>query len=157
MRKSIFSMFWAINQSSLELVKFQCSNQVPWNVTYKKRILLVTNMLWLLRKMHKQSQNWSGVQYPLKVGCFDCILIPQGETGNSAFLGWNESPYFSHYNTKISASNSLYLRSYNRKCTYFRYTNFDFVTYFSNSLIPKPHPQCHILILASGEKLATLK
>ena len=65
-RKSIFSMFWATNQWPLELVKFQCSNWVPWNVSYKKHILLVTNVLQFLKTMHKQSKNWSGVQYPLK-------------------------------------------------------------------------------------------
>ena len=44
-----------------------------------------------------------------------CILIPQGSTGSSTFLVSNESPYFSHYNSKISASNSLYFGSYSRK------------------------------------------
>ena len=48
-------------------MKFQCSDKVSWNVTYKNYILLVTNVLKFLRKMHKQSQNWSGVQYPLKM------------------------------------------------------------------------------------------
>ena len=40
-------------------------NWVPWNVSYKKHILLVTNVLQFLKTMHKQSKNWSGVQYPL--------------------------------------------------------------------------------------------
>ena len=68
--------------------------------------------------------------------CSHCILIPQGSTGSSTFLASNESPYFSHYNLKISASNSLYFGSYNRKCTYFQYTNLDFLMYVHNSLIP---------------------
>ena len=43
------------------------------------------------------------------------------------FLVSNESLYFSKYfNSKISASNSLYFGSYSRKCTYFWYTNFWF-------------------------------
>ena len=46
----------------------------------------------------------------------------------------------------MSASNSLYFGSYNRKCTYFGYTNFDFLMYCYNSLI-----QCHIF--ARGEKI----
>ena len=50
-RRSIFAMFWAINQQPL---------------TCKKHILLVTNVLVICEKMHKQQQNWSGVQYPLK-------------------------------------------------------------------------------------------
>ena len=41
----------------------------------------------------------------------------------------------------------LYFRSYSRKYTYFRYTNFNYV--FSQ----QPHPQCHILIFALGEKV----
>ena len=53
-----------------------------------------------------------------------------------AFSSQTKSPYFSHYNPKISSSNSLYFRSYSRKCTYFRFTNFDFLMYFHNSLIP---------------------
>ena len=48
------------------------------------------------------------------------ISIPHCSTGSSTLLVSNESPYFSHYNLKISASNSLYLKSYSRKCTYFR-------------------------------------
>ena len=44
-RKSIFSMFWPINKYPLELVKFQCSNLFPWSDTYKKHILLLTNVL----------------------------------------------------------------------------------------------------------------
>ena len=41
----------------------------------------------------------------------DYILIPQGLTGSNAFLMSNESPYFPHYNPKISASNSLFIGS----------------------------------------------
>ena len=40
------------------------------------------------------------------------------------FFGVSESPYFSHYNSKISASNSLYFGRYVTECTYFQYTNF---------------------------------
>ena len=43
----------------------------------------------------------------IKSVCSHCILIPQGSTGSITFLVSNESPYFCHYNTKISASNSL--------------------------------------------------
>ena len=133
----------------------------------------------------------------LKVVCSHCIIISQGSSGSSTFFVSHESPYFSHYNPKISASNSLYFGSYStgvsqpffmegqrkfkkkicsmakwtplsdelslyismysrgdqraklnwsaagfvenpcysRKCTYFRYTNFDFLMYFHNSLI----------------------
>ena len=53
----------------------------------------------------------------------------------------------SHYNPKISASNSLYFVCYRKVCTYFRYTIFNFLMYFHNSLI---WPQCHILIFAPG-------
>ena len=42
------------------------------------RNILVTNVLLFLRKMHKQSQNWSGVQYPLKTALFkDAISVVQ--------------------------------------------------------------------------------
>ena len=64
-----------------------------------------------------------------------------------AVLFSNESPYFSH-NTKISASNSLYFRSYSRKCTYFRYTSFDFLMYFHYSLVPSV-----TYIFTPGEKV----
>ena len=50
------------------------------------------------------------------------------------FLVSYKSPYFSHQNTKISASNSLNFGSYSKKCTYFQYTNFYFMN-FHNSLI----------------------
>ena len=60
-----------------------------------------------------------------------------------------ESLYISHSNPKISASNSLYFGSYNKKYTCFWYTNFDFLMYFHNSLIPS----IYILILASGERI----
>ena len=56
-----------------------------------------------------------------KVGCSHYILTPRGSTGSSTFLVSNESPYFSHYNPKGLASNSLYLRSSSRKCTLFWY------------------------------------
>ena len=71
----------------------------------------------------------------LKVVCSHCILIPQGSTGSSTFVS-NESPYISHYNSKVSASNSIYFGSYSRKCNYLWYTNFDFHMYFHKSLIP---------------------
>ena len=48
-------------------MKFQCSNWVPWTVTFKKHILPVTNVLLFLRKVHKQPQKRSGVQYPLNL------------------------------------------------------------------------------------------
>ena len=60
-------------------MKFQCSNWVPSNVSYKKHILLVTNVLQFLKTMHKQSKNWSGVQYPLK--CKDCDSLYIGKSG----------------------------------------------------------------------------
>ena len=61
----------------------------------------------------------------------DHILIPQVATGSSAFcLVSDKSPYFSHDNPKISASNSLYFGSYRRKCTDFWYTNIHFVCIF---------------------------
>ena len=60
----------------------------------------------------------------------------QGATERSSFLMLHESPYFSHYKPQISASNSLYFVLYSRKCTYFWYTNFYFLIYFHNSLIP---------------------
>ena len=40
-RKSIFSMFWAINQYPLELVKFQCNNKFP-------EMLPIRNISYLL-------------------------------------------------------------------------------------------------------------
>ena len=43
---------------------------------------------------------------------------PRAQPEVVLFLVSNESPYFSHYNPKISASNSLYFGSYSRKCTY---------------------------------------
>ena len=78
------------------------------------------------------------------------LIVPKGTkfTG-SGKLGLNESPYFCHYNPKISAPNSLYFGSYNRKCTYFWYTNFDFLMYFHNSLIPS----ATYLFFAPGEKI----
>ena len=47
----------------------------------------------------------------------------------------------SHYNPKISASNSLYFWRYSRKYTYFRYTNFDllFLCIFITALSPVSH------------------
>ena len=48
----------------------------------------------------------------------------------------NESPYFSHYKPKISASDSPYFGSYSRKCIFFRDTNFDFLMCFHSSLSP---------------------
>ena len=53
------------------------------------------------KKKLKQYQN----NVKAKVVCSHCILIPQGPTGSSTFLVSNESPYISHYNPKISASN----------------------------------------------------
>ena len=47
-----------------------------------------------------------------------------------------ESPYFSHYNPKITASNSLYFERYSGKCSEYWYPNFDFPTCLHNSLIP---------------------
>ena len=43
---------------------------------------------------------------------------------------------FFYFNPKISALNSPFIGSYNRKCTYLGFTNFDFLMYFHNSLIP---------------------
>ena len=34
-------------------------------------MLPVTNFLYFLRNMHKQSKNWPGVQYPLKAFLFN--------------------------------------------------------------------------------------
>ena len=56
---------------------------------------------------------------------------PMAQPEVRTFLVSYESSYFSHYNPKISASNSLDFGSYSRKCTYFRYTNFDFFNVFS--------------------------
>ena len=81
--------------------------------------------------------------------CSHCILIPQGSTGNSTFLVSNGSPYFSHYNPQNLSFEFTIIRSlYSRKCTYFLYTNFDFLMYFHNSLIPSD-----ILTFAPGEKI----
>ena len=99
--------------------------------------------MWMLRKSLWESICDSHQIYcPLfwflvfKVVCSHCILIPQGSIGSTFFFVSNENPYFFfHYNSKISASNSLYYDSYSRKCTYSWYTNFDFLTYFHNSLI----------------------
>ena len=85
----------------------------------------------ILFKFHRHM-----VQTFFKVIGSHCIFIPKESTGNCSCFGVDESPYFSHYNPKISASNSLYFRSCSRKCTCFRYTNFDFHMYFHNSLIP---------------------
>ena len=62
---NIFFMFWAINQLSLELVKFQ----VPWYISIRN-ISYLSPMcchFWQ-KKMHKQPQNWSGCSTPL-IGC----------------------------------------------------------------------------------------
>ena len=71
---------------------------------------------------------------------------PQGSTGSGTFffpffLFWcqNESPYFFHHNTKISASNSLYFGSYSRKCIPVPVSGISiliFLCSFDNSLIP---------------------
>ena len=75
----------------------------------------------------------------------DHILIPRVQAEVVLFLVSNESPYFTHYNPQISASNSLYFGNYSRKCTDIRYTNFYILMYFHNSLIP-------ILVFAPWEK-----
>ena len=79
-----------------------------------------------------------------RVGCLKWYVPlhshpPGAQSEVVLFLVSNESPYFSHYSPKLSASNSLYFGSYSRKCTYYRYTNFDFLGYFHNSLIPVSH------------------
>ena len=70
----------------------------------------------------------------------------------------NESPYFSHNNPKISASNSLYFGSYNRKCTYFRFlrgyfTSFPKISMFC-ALISKLSASFGKIIYASYSKLS---
>ena len=74
---------------------------------------------------------------------------PQSSTGSSTFLMSNKSILiFSHYNPKISASNSLHFGSYSIKCTFFKYTNFDFLMSFHTA-----SSQCHMLIFSLGEKM----
>ena len=61
-------------------------------------------------------------------GVYECLLLkalmpitfssPRAQPEVVLFLVSNESPYFSHYNPKISASNSPNFGSYSRKCTY---------------------------------------
>ena len=66
----------------------------------------------------------------------DYILTPRVQPKVVLFLVSNKNPYFSHFNPKTSASNSLYFGSNSRKCTHFQYTNFYFLQHFHNSLIP---------------------
>ena len=82
--------------------------------------------LWKYKRVHKLQL--------LKALILITFLSP-GFNRKKYLLVSNESPYISHYNTKISASNS-YIGSYSRKCAYFRHTNFDFLMYFLNDLIP---------------------
>ena len=42
-------------------------------------MLPVTNVLFFLRKMHKESKNWSGVQYPFKKELL-LLLFPTNKT-----------------------------------------------------------------------------
>ena len=65
------------------------------------------------------------------------------------FFVLNKSRYCSHYNPKISASHSLYFDSNSIKCIYFRYTNFGFLVYFHNSLIPS----VTLFFFAPGDKI----
>ena len=51
------------------------------------------------------------LQHVIKGPYADHILIPRAQPEVVLFLVSNESPYFSHYNRKISASNSLYFGS----------------------------------------------
>ena len=59
---------------------------------------------------------------------FPLLMVHKPITFHPPGSNWKKS-VFSNYNPKISASNSLYFGSYSRKCTYFQYTNFDFVLY----------------------------
>ena len=62
-------------------------------------------------------------------GCEAKLAVELSSRPLVLFLMSNECPYFSQYNPKTSASNSLYFGSFSRKCTYFRGTNFDFLMY----------------------------
>ena len=53
-------------------------------------------------------------RYSIKGPYTDYILIPRVQPEVVCVLVSNESPYFSHYNPKISALNSLYFGSYSR-------------------------------------------
>ena len=74
---------------------------------------------------------------PFKVVCSHYILIPRAQPEVVLFLVSNESPYFPHYNPKfqLQIHYTLEVKAENVKCAYFRYTNFDFLMYFHNSLI----------------------
>ena len=69
---------------------------------------------------------------------------PRAQPEVVLWLVLKESPHFPHYNSKISASNSIYFGSYGRKCTLFWYTNFDVCIFIT---------QHHFLIFAPGEKI----
>ena len=75
------------------------------------------------------------------------FLIPQDSTGSSLLLVLNESPYCSHYYPKFPGQ--IHFGSYNRKCTHFWYTNFDFLI----CIFITASPRCHILIFAPGEQI----
>ena len=64
---------------------------------------IITNLPISLHRARSHKKQVKEVKGPYA----DHILIPQGATVSSTFLVSNESPYFSHYNPKISASNSL--------------------------------------------------
>ena len=70
-----------------------------------------------------------------RLGCSHCIFIPTAQPEVVLFWCQNERPCFFHI---TSASNKLYFGSY-RIFTYFRYTNYNFLTYFHNSLTPVSH------------------
>ena len=103
------------------------THSADWNITYIFKIYL--NILKVKHK-HKTSS--------LKA-LMSITFHPQGSTESSILCVCvsmsNESLHFSHYNLKISASNSLYFGKYTRKCTHSSIP-IDFLMYFNNSLIP---------------------
>ena len=78
---------------------------IPWQQKYREKFnfyeLICLNVF--LPNADSQDLPDKILNYIFK--CSHCILILQGLTRSSTFCESNESPYFSHYNPKILASN----------------------------------------------------
>ena len=76
--------------------------------------------------------------YFFKIKRYVPIAFSSPRAQPEVVLFWvsNESPYFSHYNPKISASNSIYFWSLSIAENVPISPDFDFLMHFHNSLIP---------------------